>query len=183
MRAYGSRLSARAHGRYDPFVTAPPRPEPLAAAARVKDLARGVAQDLAGGYRRSSRALRLRVAVVGGWALLSAATIWAAISPMILSYPFTVRGQDALLWTSLFGLGLGILAAAWLRRPLSARWSAVGLTAGSITYLALPFLLGYSPKGTLAVAWWNLVLTGSALTILTLAGQALVLWRAFWARR
>lgn len=68
----------RARGRYAPPVTAPPRPEPLAAAARVKDLARGVAQDLAGGYRRSSRALRLRVAVVGGWALLSAATLWAA---------------------------------------------------------------------------------------------------------
>jgi hypothetical protein len=44
----------------------------------VKDLARGVAQDLAGGYRRSSRALRLRIAVVGSWALLSALTLWAA---------------------------------------------------------------------------------------------------------
>ncbi len=57
---------------------ADPLSDPRAAATRVKDLALGVAHDLAGGYRRSSRALRLRVAVVGGWALLSAATLWAA---------------------------------------------------------------------------------------------------------
>lgn len=56
----------------------PLRPDPRAAAARVRDLARDLAQDLSGGYRRSSRFLRLKVAVVGGWALLSAATLWAA---------------------------------------------------------------------------------------------------------
>lgn len=59
-------------------MTEPPRPDPRAAAARVKDLARDLAQELASGYRRSSRHLRLRVAVVGSWALLSAATLWMA---------------------------------------------------------------------------------------------------------
>jgi hypothetical protein len=56
----------------------PHRPDPRAAAGRVKELARDLAQELSGGYRRSSRFLRLKVAVVGGWALLSAATLWAA---------------------------------------------------------------------------------------------------------
>ncbi len=56
----------------------PLRPDARVAAARVKDLARELAQELTGGYRRSSRTLRLRIAVVGSWALLSAATLWAA---------------------------------------------------------------------------------------------------------
>ncbi len=56
----------------------PRRPDPRAAAARVTERARDLAQELSGGYRRSSRTLRIKVAVVGGWALLSAATLWAA---------------------------------------------------------------------------------------------------------
>jgi hypothetical protein len=64
------------------------RPEP-AAAQRVKDgvrdLARGalsaagdLATDVADGYRRSTRYFKLRAAVIGTWALLSAVTLWAA---------------------------------------------------------------------------------------------------------
>ncbi len=65
------------------------RPDPAAAAQRVKegvrDLARGalgaagdLATELADGYRKSTRWFKLRAAVVGTWALLSALTFWAA---------------------------------------------------------------------------------------------------------
>jgi hypothetical protein len=64
-------------------------PDATAAARRVKegvrDLARGalgaagdLATDLAEGYRSSTRYFKLRAAVVGTWALLSASTFWAA---------------------------------------------------------------------------------------------------------
>ncbi|HEX9049139.1 MAG TPA: hypothetical protein VF841_01250 [Anaeromyxobacter sp.] len=64
-------------------------PELAAAANRVKDgvreLARGavgaagdLATDLAAGYRKSTRYFKLRAAIVGTWALLSAVTLWAA---------------------------------------------------------------------------------------------------------
>lgn len=54
------------------------RTEALAAAQRVKELALDVAGDVADGYRKSSRYFKLRAAVVGTWALLSIATLWAA---------------------------------------------------------------------------------------------------------
>jgi hypothetical protein len=65
------------------------RPDPVAAAHRVKDgvrdIARGalgaageLASDVADGYRKSSRHFKLRAAVIASWALLSAATFWAA---------------------------------------------------------------------------------------------------------
>jgi hypothetical protein len=65
------------------------RPDPVAAAHRVKDgvrdLARGaigaagdLAADLAQGYRKSTRYFKLRAAVIGTWALLSVVTIWGA---------------------------------------------------------------------------------------------------------
>lgn len=65
------------------------RPDTLAAAQRVKegvrDLARGalgaagdLAGDLADGYRKSTRYFKMRAAVVGTWAILSAVTLWAA---------------------------------------------------------------------------------------------------------
>jgi hypothetical protein len=65
------------------------RPDAVAAAQRVKegvrDLARGalgaagdLAADVADGYRKSTRYFKLRAAVVGSWALLSAVTLWAA---------------------------------------------------------------------------------------------------------
>lgn len=65
------------------------RPDPAAAAHRVKDgvrdLARGalgaagdLAADVADGYRRSTRYFKLRAAVIGSWVFLSAVTLWAA---------------------------------------------------------------------------------------------------------
>ena len=65
------------------------RPDPAAAAQRVKegvrDLARGalgaagdLASDVADGYRKSTRHFKLRAAVIGTWALLSVVTFWAA---------------------------------------------------------------------------------------------------------
>jgi hypothetical protein len=65
------------------------RPDPVAAAQRVRegvrDLARGalgaagdLAADVADGYRRSTRYFKLRAAVIATWALLSAVTFWAA---------------------------------------------------------------------------------------------------------
>jgi len=59
----------------------PARPDPLAAAHRVKDLARDLAGDLADGYRKSSRYARLRGAIVASWVLLSAFAIWATCLP------------------------------------------------------------------------------------------------------
>jgi hypothetical protein len=55
-----------------------PRPDPLAAAHRVKDMARDLAQDVADGYRKSTRYFKLRAAVIGAWALLATVTLWAA---------------------------------------------------------------------------------------------------------
>lgn len=55
-----------------------PRPDPAAAALRVTHLARDLAQEVAGGYRRSTRYFKLRAAVVGSWALLSLGTVWLA---------------------------------------------------------------------------------------------------------
>lgn len=52
------------------------RVEAIAAAHRVSDRARELAQDLADGYRRSTRAFKLKAAVVGSWALLSVLTLW-----------------------------------------------------------------------------------------------------------
>jgi len=66
-----------------------PRPDPVAAATRVKegvrDLARGaigaagdLASDLGEAYRKSTRHFRMRAAIVGLWALLSVVTLWVA---------------------------------------------------------------------------------------------------------
>jgi hypothetical protein len=68
------------------------RPDVAAAATRVKDgmrdLARGalgaagdLATDLGEAYRKSTRYFRMRAAIVGTWALLSAITLWAACPP------------------------------------------------------------------------------------------------------
>jgi hypothetical protein len=57
-----------------------PHTAPLAAAARVKDMAVDLAGDLAKEYRKSSRHDRLRYGVIGGWALLSLLTVCVAFS-------------------------------------------------------------------------------------------------------
>jgi hypothetical protein len=65
------------------------RPDPAVAAQRVKegvrDLARSalgaatdVATDVASGYRKSTRWMRLRAAVVATWAVLAVVTVWGA---------------------------------------------------------------------------------------------------------
>jgi hypothetical protein len=54
------------------------RTAPLAAALRVKDLARDLATEVSDGYRRSTRFFKLRLAVVGAWAVLSLLTLWLA---------------------------------------------------------------------------------------------------------
>ncbi len=65
------------------------RPDVAAAATRVKegvrDLARGalgaagdLATEVGEAYRRSTRYFRMRAAIVGAWAVLSVATVWAA---------------------------------------------------------------------------------------------------------
>ncbi|ACG73491.1 conserved hypothetical protein [Anaeromyxobacter sp. K] len=54
------------------------RPDAVAAAQRVTHLARDLAQDVADGYRKSTRGFRLRAAVVASWALLSLGTVWVA---------------------------------------------------------------------------------------------------------
>ena len=59
----------------------PARPDPVAAAHRVKDLARDLAAELADGYRRSTKYVRMRAAVVAAWAILSLAAIWASLPP------------------------------------------------------------------------------------------------------
>jgi hypothetical protein len=54
------------------------RPDPVAVAGRVKDLARDLALEVTEGYRKSTRYFKLRAAVIGTWALLSVVTLWAA---------------------------------------------------------------------------------------------------------
>ena len=88
-----------------------PRPDPLAAAHRVKDLALGAAQtaqtaamdaarDLAQRYEKSSRYFKLRAAVVASWALLSALALWLACPS---SGPRNGLGAEAQLADSILG--------------------------------------------------------------------------------
>jgi hypothetical protein len=58
----------------------PSIPDPAATAQRVKDLARDLASDVSAGYRKSSRFVRLRAAVAGGWLLLSLLALLIAFS-------------------------------------------------------------------------------------------------------
>src|SRR5512133_2648563 len=53
-------------------------PDPTAAAQRVRDIARDLAADVTQGYRKSSRGLRLRAAIVGGWVLLAIVALLVA---------------------------------------------------------------------------------------------------------
>lgn len=69
-------------------------PDALAAANRVRELAADWAGELAEGYRKSSRYLRLRVAVIGTWAIVALATIWGACPS---SGPGNVLGAEVQL--------------------------------------------------------------------------------------
>lgn len=81
-----------------------PRPDPVAAAQRVKegvrDLARGaigaagdLAADVAEGYRKSTRYFKMRAAVIGSWALLSVVTLWAACPSSGPTNPLGAEGK------------------------------------------------------------------------------------------
>jgi hypothetical protein len=52
--------------------------DPSAAAQRVREIARDLASDVSEGYRKSSRGLRLRSAIVGTWVLLSLVSLYTA---------------------------------------------------------------------------------------------------------
>jgi hypothetical protein len=61
----------------------PARPghDPLAAAARVTGAAKGLATELAEGFRKSDRPFKLRTAVVATWLVLAALSLWIACPP------------------------------------------------------------------------------------------------------
>jgi hypothetical protein len=69
-------------------------------ALRVKDLAVDLATDVADGYRKSTRAFRLRLAVVGAWVVLSLATMWLACPR---SGPSNSLGADVQVSEELLG--------------------------------------------------------------------------------
>lgn len=111
------------------------RPDPVAAAHRVKDgvrdLARGafgaagdLASDLAEGYRKSSRYLRIRAAIVGTWALLSVVTLWGACPS---SGPANSLGAEAQL---LLGSEPGVLTGTQVlvKNDSQEMWRDVVLT-------------------------------------------------------
>jgi hypothetical protein len=80
-----------------------PRTAPVAAALRVKDLARDLATDLADGYRRSTRFFKLRIAVIGSFAVLSLFTFWLACPP---GGPSNSLGAEVQLSDGLMGTQL-----------------------------------------------------------------------------
>lgn len=96
------------------------RPDPLAAAQRVKGLARDVASELADGYRKSTRYFKLRAAVVGTWAILSMVTLWAACPS---SGPANSLGAEVRMVSE------GLLGAQVMVKNASDRnWTEVVLT-------------------------------------------------------
>jgi hypothetical protein len=59
-------------------MTQPPRPDPLAAAARVTGAAKDLATELTEGFRKSDRTFKRRTAVVGTWLVLALVSVWIA---------------------------------------------------------------------------------------------------------
>jgi hypothetical protein len=53
-------------------------PDPVAAAQRVKGIARDLAADVSETYRKSNRYLRLRATIVGSWVLLALVALYTA---------------------------------------------------------------------------------------------------------
>ncbi len=117
--------------------TPAPRPEPVAAAQRVKDLAHSavssaqsavssaqsaavdLARDLAQRYERSSRHFKLRAAVVASWAALALLGLWIACPS---SGPRNGHGAEARLGDQ------GLLGPQVLVRNESDRiWTDVAL--------------------------------------------------------
>jgi hypothetical protein len=78
-------------------------PDPVAAAQRVKEIARDLATDVTEGYRKSSRGFRLRAAVVGSWVILSLLSVYTAcpssgptneLGAEVTLLPATIVGQQ-----------------------------------------------------------------------------------------
>ncbi len=88
-------------------------------AQRVKDMAVDLAADVADGYRKSTRYFKLRLAVVGGWALLSLLTMWLACRSTgpTNSLGAEVRIQETLLGTQV-----------WVENTSPGMWTDVTLT-------------------------------------------------------
>lgn len=90
----------------------PPRPPgPRAAsltkgALQVKDLALGLATDLADGYRKSTRTFKLQLAVVGVWILLVALTV--AAMPSAPGGRSNALGADVQVQETLLGTQLKV---------------------------------------------------------------------------
>jgi hypothetical protein len=89
------------------------------AAATARDAARDLAGDLAHVYRRSSRTVRLRAAVVATWAALSLASVWIALPS---SGPSNDLGAEAKLGESFLGTQLLV------RNESDLLWTDVVLT-------------------------------------------------------
>lgn len=94
-------------------------PAPLAAALRVKDMALDLATDLAGGYRKSTRYFKLRLAVIGGWAVLSLLTMWLACPS---SGPSNSLGAEVQIQETLLGTQVAVANAS------DRMWTDVTLT-------------------------------------------------------
>jgi hypothetical protein len=116
---------------------AAPRPDSAPTAQRVKDLAKDatalakdlaegatgmakdLARDVAEGYRKSTRYFRMRAAVVGAWAVLSVATLWAACPS---SGPRNALGAEASLSEAFLG------SQVLVRNESDAPWRDVVFT-------------------------------------------------------
>lgn len=117
----------------------------------------------------------VRRSATTGAQLLAAVTIviavWIVFSPSwFLPYPLSYRGRDTGIWQSGPGLVVLFLAVCRYRAPLSSWRSALLLVGCGAALAVLPFVAGWSHDGELAVAWWNALLSGTALTLVSIAG-------------
>lgn len=103
-------------------------------------------------------------------------TAWILASSVVLNFPSTVAGEEARLRTMGLGMVLAIPGFARAYDPSTTRRSAAVLPFGGLLLISLPPLAGYRPDGPLAVVWWNLTVSGAALTLLGSAGLALLRW-------
>jgi hypothetical protein len=94
----------------------PSLPDPVAAALRVKDIARDLASDVTEGYRKSNRFLRLRAAIVGAWGLL------ALVSLLVAFHSSTRDMRASLTDTPLVGRVLSV------NNTSDDNWTEVTLT-------------------------------------------------------
>lgn len=106
---------------------------PIAAALRVKDLALDLAGEVADGYRKSSRFLRMRAAILGGWALLSLATMWLACPS---SEPSNTLGARAQIQETLLGTQVAV------ENGSSELWTEVTLTLDGAWHWSTPTFRG-----------------------------------------